>query len=415
MTEQRDTISALISTDPAFRSVLRQALTGSGRPITIGCEITEPLAQMSPDSVSELKRIDPELVFLDLESDPNLGVQFAQFLAESNPRRQFIAVGPVLQPDLLMQAMRAGVTEYLPKPVSSDDLTGALDRTARKLGLSSDGTVRAPGKLFVTFGVKGGSGTTTVATNLAIRLQQLSDKKTLLVDLNLELGEVALFLGMQPRFTFIDLIHNVHRVDAELLASYLERHDSGVHLLAGPQSPGMTAGIAADGVHQILGFLRQHYDYVVVDTSKSFNYITMAALEQADEVLLVTNADIPSLRNIKRALPVLERMTGRSGDRVRLVLNRYQVDDLIPLKDVQSTLGMDVYATLANDYEAVIRSINSGKPVALDRKSKFNGDLGVLSTQIAGGGAASKDARKGPFGSIRKLFGLKKGQGAANE
>ena len=413
--EERNTPSALISTDPAFRSLLRQALIDSGRPITIGCEITEPLTQIDPGSVSELKRVNPELVFLDLEQDPSLGIQFAQFLAESNPRVQFISVGPVLQPELLMQAMRAGVTEYLPKPVSLEELSSALDRLARKLGISMDGAVRVPGKLFVTFSVKGGSGTTTVATNLAIRLQQLTGKKTLLVDLNLELGEIALFLGMQPRYTFIDLIRNLHRVDADLLASYLEQHDSGVYLLAGPQDPGMAEGLSPAGIHQVLGFLRQHHDYVVVDTSKSFGHVTMAALEQADEVLLVTHADLPSLRNIKRTLPVLERLTGRSSDKVRLVLNRYQPDDLIPLKDVQSTLGIEVYATLANDYEAVIRSINSGKPVALDRKSKFNSDLGALGERVAGVGAAAKNGRKGPLGSIKKLLGLKKDQGAAHE
>ena len=154
---------------------------------------------------------------------------------------------------------------------------------------------------------------------------------------------------------------------------------------------------------------------MVVDISKSFSHINMAALEQADEVLLVAHADLPSLRNIKRALPVLERMTGRSSDKLRLVLNRYQANDLIPLKDVQSTLGMEVYATLANDYEPVIRSINAGKPVALDRKSKFNSDLGVLSTQLAGVGAAPQDGRKGPLGSIKKLLRLKKDQGAAHE
>ena len=413
--DPQDTRGALISGDPVFRSTLRQALAASGRAITIACEITEPPAQMDPNSVSELKHVDPDLVFLDLEHDPGIGIQFAQFLAESNLRRQFIAVGPVLPPELLMQAMRAGVTEYLPKPVSQEELGAAIDRTARKLGISAGGAVRVPGKLFVTFGVKGGSGTTTVATNLAIRLQQLTGKKTLLVDLNLELGEIALFLGMQSRYTFIDLIRNLHRVDADLLASYLEQHDSGVYLLAGPQDPGMAGGISPDEVHQILGFLRQHYGYVVVDTSKSFDYITMAALEEADEVLLVANADLPTLRNIKRSLPVLERLTGRSSDRVRLVLNRYQEDDLIPLRDVQSTLGMEVYATLANDYESVIRSINSGKPVALDRKSKFNSDLGTLGEKIAGAGAAAKDSRKGPLGSIKKLLGLKKQQGATHE
>lgn len=414
MAGERDTPSALISTDPVFRSTLRQALASSGRPITISSEITEPLAQMGPDQVSELKRINPELIFLDLEQDPVIGVQFAHFLAESNPRRQFVAVGPVLQPELLMQAMRAGISDYLPKPVSPEELSAALDRAARKLGIPADGAGRLPGKLFVAFSVKGGSGTTTVATNLAVRLQRLTGKKTLLVDLNLELGEAALFLGLQARFTFIDLLRNLHRMDAELLASYIEQHQSGVQLLAGPEEPGMADALTADGVHQILGLLRQHFDYVVVDTSTSFAPVTMAALEQADEVLLVTHADLPSLRNIKRTLPFLERTAGRSGDKIRLIVNRYLLEDPISLEDVTSTVGMEVDAVLANEYEAIVRSINTGKPIALERKSKFNNDLGILGARLAGTGAVAKRGRKGSLGSIRKFLGLKD-QGAAHE
>ena len=415
MTERKDTTSsALISTDPAFRNALRKALAGSGRPITIGCEITEPLAQMAPASVSELKRLDPELVFLDLGDDPAVGVQFAQFLADSNPRRQFVAVGPVLQPELLMEAMRAGVSEYLPKPVSADVLSAALERTARKMGLAADGGATTTGKLLATFSVKGGSGTTTVATNLAIQLHKLTRKKTLLVDLNLEMGDVALFLGMQPRFTFMELIRNLHRMDAELLASFTDSHESGVHLISGPEDPGTSEALSPDTVHKILGFLRQHYDYIVVDTSKSFGAVTMAILEQADEVLLVTNADLPSVRNIKRTMPLLVHAAGGTDEHLRLVLNRYQEDDMISLKQVEGTLGMAVYATLANDQDTATRAINSGKPFILDGKSTLSSDLGSLGARLVGMDAA-KDARKGPLGSIKKLLGFNKEKGIAHE
>jgi pilus assembly protein CpaE len=172
--------------------------------------------------------------------------------------------------------------------------------------------------------------------------------------------------------------------------------------------------LTADGVHQILGLLRQHFDYVVVDTSTSFARVTMAALEQADEVLLVTHADLPSLRNIKRALPFLERMAGRSGDKIRLIVNRYLLEDPISLEDVTSTVGIEVDAVLANEYEAIVRSINTGKPIALERKSKFNNDLGVLVARLAGTGTVAKRGRKGPLGSIRKFLGLKD-QRAAHE
>lgn len=401
--DERVIPGTLISTDPAFRGMVRQALAASGRGITLACEIAVPLTEMDSASLGELQRVDPEVIFLDLEPNPGVAIRFAHFLTESNPRRQFIAAGPVLPPELLLEAMRAGISEYLTEPVTLEALSAALDRVQRKLGVATNGSAaRAPGKLLSTFSVKGGSGATTVATNLAIHLAQLTGKKTLLVDLNLELGEVALFLGMQPRFTFVDMIRNLHRMDAELLASYLDRHESGVHLLAGPLDPGAADATTVEGIHQILGFLRQHYDFVVVDTSRSFDRVTLAALQEADEVFLVTRADIPSLRNIKRTLPLLERTVGRLEDKVRLVVNRYQPDDPISLEEVRRTLGMSVYATLANEYDVVIRSINSGKPVALDHKSKFNRELGALAVQVAG--VASKNGRKGPLGSFRTLF-----------
>src|SRR5690606_11441020 len=125
--------------------------------------------------------------------------------------RRFLAVGPTLSPELLLEAMRAGITEYLPKPVTAEALAGALDRLERKLGgAAKDGPARQPGRVFAFFSPKGGSGSTTTATNVAIQLHRLTGKRTLLVDLDLELGEIALFLGVQPRFNFVDMIRNFH-------------------------------------------------------------------------------------------------------------------------------------------------------------------------------------------------------------
>jgi pilus assembly protein CpaE len=400
--EVRPTTSALISPDSAFRDMLRQAVARSGHSIAVGYELAGSPAEMDAAAVAELQRINPELVFLDMNPDPSIAIRFAQFLTDSNPRRQFIAVGPTLQPELLMEAMRAGISEYLPRPITPEALSAALDRTTRKLNppvITQE--ERTSGKLWVTFSVKGGSGATTVATNLAIRVRKLSGKKTLLLDLNLELGEAALFLGMQPQYTFVDVIQNLHRMDADLLTSYIEQHDSGVHLLAAPLDPGAMEALTGNSIAHLLGFLREHYDYIIVDTSRTLARVTPTALEQADEVLLVATADLPSIRNIKHALPLLERIAGK--DKIRLIVNRYQVDDLIPLKEVQSTLGIAAYATLANDYEAVIRSINTGNPVALDGKSRFNSDVGALGARIAGA-EFPQSGRKGPLGSLKNLF-----------
>jgi pilus assembly protein CpaE len=243
---------------------------------------------------------------------------------------------------------------------------------------------KQPGKLYTFYSPKGGSGTTTTATNFAVVLHRLTGKKTLLVDLDLELGEIALLLGVQPRFNFVDMVQNFHRMDADLLASYIERHSSGVHLLSAPYHPEKAEVVTGEEIRRILQFLRKHYDYLVVDTSKSFSPATLAALEQSELAFVITNVDLASLRNLQRGLPLLKRMLGRGENHIRLVVNRYHPDNDISLDDVQRTLGMPVYRTLCNDYEGVSRSINTGTPIVLNGNSKFSKDMKLLGAEVTG-------------------------------
>jgi pilus assembly protein CpaE len=316
----------------------------------------------------------------------------------------------------LMAAMRAGITEYLPKPVTPEALLPVVERMERKLGMATAGAEREPGKVLAFFSAKGGSGTTTVATNLAIHLQQLTGKKTLLVDLDLELGEIALLLGVQPRFNLVDLVRNFHRMDAELMASYIEQHSSGVHLLSAPYTSDKVEAVTGEQIRAILQFLREHYDYVVVDTPKSFSPATLAAFEQADELYVVSTVDLPSLRSIKRTIPLLDRITGgHMKERVRLVINRHDSRaNEITLEEVERTLGMKVFWKLANDYEAVIHSINAGEPLILNGGASrpFAKDVKALGAELTGLGAIANGKREGFFG-ISKLFRGKKG--AAHE
>ena len=251
-----------------------------------------------------------------------------------------------------------------------------------------------------------------MATNFAVVLHRLTGKKTLLVDLDLELGEIALLLGVQPRFNFVDMVQNFHRMDADLLASYIERHDSGVHLLSAPYQPETAEVVTGEQIRKILQFLRKHYDYIVVDTAKSFSPATTASFEQADIAFVVTNVDLASLRNIQRGLPLLKRMMGRSGDHIRLIVNRYNAAGDITLKDVEHTIGLRVFQTLSNDYEGVSRSINSGRPIVLNGDSKYASDIKMLGREVAGVKLKKKSrlaALKAPLG---KLFGR---GGAAEE
>ena len=249
-----------------------------------------------------------------------------------------------------------------------------------------------------------------MATNLAVVLRQLTGKKTLLVDLDLELGETALMLGMRPRFNFVDLVQNFHRMDADLLASFIERHDSGVDLLSAPYHPEKAEMVSGDLIRRILLFLRQHYDYVVVDTSKSFSQATLATFEQADQVFLVTTADLPSLRNIQRGLPMMRRVLVRGEDQLRLVINRFDPKDQISVKDIERSLGLKVFWKLSNDYEAVLGSLNTGKPIVMNGTSSYSKDLKSLGVTLAGTGAETE--RRGRiFGALSRLTAGKKKDG----
>src|SRR5690606_29788816 len=154
--------------------------------------------------------------------------------------------------------------------------------------------------------------------------------------------------------------------------------------LSAPFHPEKAEVVAGDGIRKILRFLKNHYDYIVVDTSKSFSPATLATFEQADRIFLLINVDLPSLRNVKRCQPLLDRIVGADAERVRLVVNRYHANDVISLEEVERTIGMPIFSTLSNDYESVIRSINSGQPVINNEKSPFARDLRALSAEVAG-------------------------------
>lgn len=392
--------SALISTDPGVRDALRRAVTLNGNGLEFAIELTTPLADLSEEQVTELRNADPQLVILDFE-DPATAVSFARFLTDGSPQRYIVGAGPQLAADVLLEAMRAGVAEYLPKPLAPDSVKAALERAARRLGWTP--TNREPGQLYTVFSPKGGAGTTSVATNLAIILQRLSGKKTLLVDFDFELGEIAVLLGARPRFSFIDLVQNFHRIDADLLGSFIEHHDSGVDFLSAPFHAEPTDTPGRDQIRSILHYLKRQYDYVIVDTPKSFSLDTMAAFEEADRIFVVSTVDVPSLRNLQRCMPLLQRVSGKEHERVRLVVNRYHPDDVISLEDVHRTVGLKVYWTLSNDYEAVSRAINSGNPVAGNAKSRYARDLQALAADLIGVNADGNGNGNGRTSSAKRL------------
>jgi pilus assembly protein CpaE len=405
--------AALISSDSTFGTQVKQLLSGPDRPLTLELELTGALHQLGEQQIQALRALGPEVIILDMEENQELALQLAQYLVELNPAQLFIATGPVLSSDQLMQAMRVGVTDYLPKPVAAEELRAATIRCAHKVQKRVGEKQQIAGKIFSFFSPKGGAGATTLATNLAILIQRLTRKKTLVVDLDLEMGESALVLGVQPRFNFVDFAENFRRMDASLLGSYIEHHPSGVHLLSAPAQPEKAEAVTPEQIRRILTFLRQHYDYIIVDTPGSFAASTLTIIEQADLVFVVSTADIPSLRNLQRGMPVLKRILVKGDEQVRLILNRYDPKDTISVEYVERSIGMKIYWKISNDYEAVMTSLNAGEPIVLNGGSPYSRDLRGLALQVTGlqeeTGSRSKLAQKlsAPFRKMAKRRGGK--------
>jgi pilus assembly protein CpaE len=221
-----------------------------------------------------------------------------------------------------------------------------------------------------------------VATNMAIQLRRQTDARVLIVDLDLVLGEVALYLGIEPRYGIVDLASNLHRLDGGLLASYIASHESGVDVLAAPFDPDEGRWIGAEEVGKIIEYLRGVYDWIVVDASDSLDSRVVSGLRTAEEIFVITQVDVPSLRNIQRVRRVLKRVTPERAPRI--VINRFHPSGDITLKDVERTLGLEVFGTLSNDYGSIAHSINAGEPLVMGADSTCEQEMWGLVGKITG-------------------------------
>lgn len=345
----------------------------------------------------EIERLAPNACIVALGAEPEPSLRFVERVARECPRTAIICASRDASPDTILRSMRAGAREFLRLPVRPEEFATVYDRVAEFCAVQPEAPKKR-GRVLSVFSSKGGTGTTFIATNLAAAMRA----PTVLLDLNLQAGDLGLFLGVEPKFSVADLVENLHRADDQLLRGYLTPHSANLSLLAAPREADSADDIEAEHVFQVLEILRERHEYVVVDPQHTFDSITLAALDQSDEILLVLTLDIPAIRSTQRALQIFDRL-GYPRHKLHVVVNRFSKQIDLDLRQVERFLGERVAGYVQSDYKTAVNSINLGQPlVESDPQSKIATELRDIAARFSGvaPAAPAREPRKGLLGSL---------------
>jgi pilus assembly protein CpaE len=328
--------------------------------------------------IADVTRVRPSAAIIVLDAHgPDDHFDLIGQLAAAAPETAIIAASVDASPAIILGSIRAGAREFLQLPIDKGELQTVLERISQRRS-SSEAKPKTDGRIIGVFSGKGGAGVSFLATNLAAAM----DEPTLLADFNLQSGDAASFLGLEPRYSIADFVVNRARLDDALMTSLITSHSANLALLAAPLETHETEQIEPDHVTEILHLVSQRYSRIVLDLPHTFDPITIAALDMADEILLVMTLDIPGIRATKRALDVLDRL-GYARSRIHSVVNRWTKNSDVELQKVQAHLGEQFIGFVPNDYRKVMDSINLGRPhIYTDPSSRIALEIKRLASSL---------------------------------
>jgi pilus assembly protein CpaE len=328
------------------------------------------------------------IAVIDFDENPELALETAEFLRQSFYHKiAIVALSSVIDPDLLLRAMRAGCSEFLNKPFDYHEFTDTLTQLDQRWSATASHPQNS-GKILSFFGAKGGVGTTALATHLAIYLVRVSRKKVLLIDNHAQLGHVCLYLGLDGNHhQFHELVRNVSRLDQDLLRGFIAAHPSGLDVLSSPDVHGGMRNTDTESVERTLEFLRTQYDFILLDCEASFEDINLAVIDLSNWVYLVATPEIGAIRDLSRYVDGLIQ-NEQATEKLQVVINRYSSREAVTIEQIEKSVRLPIAIKIANSYSEVVMSINTGEPVPSDRKSDFSLQLMKWATALAGNSEA---------------------------
>lgn len=380
----------VISSDVELKSRIGKIFSMRSPPIVMLSEVPSMLQSGGVTAIMK-----PDLVLVDATDHEQHKLAMIEKLALQYPHAALVLLTTHQSPDLLIAAMRAGVREVLTLPLAHQQFEEALDRITHKL----EGSVPKEGKVLSFISCKGGSGATFLAANLAYALASLGHKKTLLIDLNLQFGDAALYLSdVKPSMTLADLCGQMNRLDAGLLESSLIRISPNFGVLAASDDPDPSIEIRPDQIEIILQLARKHYDFILLDIGRQINGVTIRALDGSDGIYPILQQSLPYLRDGRRLLDVFSSL-GYPKEKIHQIVNRFDSSAKLRTAEMERTLGNTLAHFIPNNYEVVSESINQGVPaLKLARSSNIGKALAEFVNQL------TEAAAPAGFGMIRRLF-----------
>ncbi len=345
------------------------------------------------EAIKLAEDLKPDVVLMDVNMPDMDGIAASEAIAGKIPDTAVVIISIQGEPEYLRKAMAAGARDYLVKPFSSSELADTIRRVGklykvRAARAAADVPPLAPAKpepaapqnkIIVVFSSKGGVGKTVVSCNLAVCLAQESRKKVALLDLDLQSGDVALMLNLSSKGSIADLVQEEDLMEYSLVNSYMVPHMSGLKVLPAPLRPEQAEVVTASHVESILGLLKEHYEYIIIDTSPLFNDLNLGAMEMADDIILTFTRGLPSMKHTRTALDVLDTLD--LSKKIKLLLNQSTLDYGVKIADLEKSLSSSLAGAIPYDEKIVLSSINKGRPFIM---SHVNSKIGQAVKSLAG-------------------------------
>ena len=372
-------------------------LTGADRQLpdllrACGAQVTS-IAIEDLQALAEAAVPQPDVIVVDARDRSAMPAELGA-VRRQHPATGILVVLPRLDGALVLDAMRSGATECVAEPISREELSAALARIATQR------PSRRRGDVFAVIGAKGGVGATTVAVNVATMLQKLQPASTLLMDLHLTYGDAAIFLGAEPRFSTVDALQNMHRMDAALLRTLVTQTRTGLNLLASSDHA-VSMLVDVERVRTLIDLAANEFRFLVLDVPRA-DPAVLDSLESVTSVVVVANQDVATIRSAARMAAALEQRYGK--DRVSVVISRYDARAEIGQADVERVIGRPVSGVFPNNYPTALASLNNGRPLVLDNHTKLASALTAFASQLAGV-PAGRPERVKPTGFLSLIGG----------